>query len=91
MKQGLVTETKQKLEVIADILYRGYVQEGIATMTEVLPNLAEIASDIQGTELQERLLNDSLTPALEAMENQDGTLLADLITYELIDLLDSIG
>ena len=37
---------------------------------------------------QQRLITDALSPILSAMEEEDGTLLADLITYELVELLD---
>ena len=38
--------------------------------------------------LQQRLITDALMPILSAMEEEDGTLMADLITYELVEILD---
>ena len=57
-------------------------------MNGVIPNLSLIASGIQDEALQQRLITDALSPILSAMEEEDGTLLADLITYELVELLD---
>ena len=80
MEQELIQDTKETLLTIADILYQGRVSDGIAAMNGVIPNLSLIASGIQDT--------DALSPILSAMEEEDGTLLADLITYELVELLD---
>ena len=81
--------------------HRGYVSQGVqirrigkSWITDrnmrsgVIPNLSLIASGIQDEALQQRLITDALSPILSAMEEEDGTLLADLITYELVELLD---
>lgn len=88
MEQELIQDTKETLLTIADILYQGRVSDGIAAMNSVIPNLSLIASGIQDEALQQRLITDALSPILSAMEEEDGTLLADLITYELVELLD---
>ncbi len=90
MDKAFLTETKDKLNVIADKLYKGNVTEGIADMGAVLPDIANIAGGVESEELQQKLLVDVLTPALEAMENKDGALLADIISYELVDFIDSL-
>lgn len=88
MEQELIQDTKETLLTIADILYQGRVSDGITAMNGVIPNLSLIASGIQDEALQQRLITDALSPILSAMEEEDGTLLADLITYELVELLD---
>lgn len=88
MEQELIQDTKETLLTIADILYQGRVSDGIVAMNGVIPNLSLIASGIQDEALQQRLITDALSPILSAMEEEDGTLLADLITYELVELLD---
>lgn len=88
MEQELIQDTKETLLTIADILYQGRVSDGIAAMNGVIPNLSLIASGIQDEALQQRLITDALSSILSAMEEEDGTLLADLITYELVELLD---
>ena len=85
MEQELIQDTKETLLTIADILYQGRVSDGIAAMNGVIPNLSLIASGIQDEALQQRLITDALSPILSAMEEEDG---ADLITYELVELLD---
>ena len=88
MEQELIRETKEELLSIADTLYHGLVSDGIASMNQVIPNLSMIASQIQDESLQSRLVSDALSPLLSAMEEEDGTLMADLITYELVEILD---
>lgn len=88
MEPNIVFDTKEALLGIADTLYQGRVSDGIAAMNTVIPNLSVIATDIKDEELQKRLLTDALAPILSAMEAEDGILLADLITYELVEILD---
>lgn len=88
MEEKILAETKETLLTIADTLYQGNVSEGIASMQSVIPNLSVIASAITDEEMQQRLITEALSPILSAMEEEDGTLLADLITYELVEILD---
>lgn len=88
MEQELIQDTKETLLTIADILYQGRVSDGIAAMNGVIPNLSLNCVRYPGEALQQRLITDALSPILSAMEEEDGTLLADLITYELVELLD---
>ena len=90
MDRELLEITKEKLSEIADILYKDNVNLGMAKMAEVIPSLATISVSIVDADMQTRLINDGLTPALEAMENKDATLLADVITYEIITLIDEL-
>lgn len=88
MEQRILSDTKEALLKIADTLYQGRLSDGIASMNAVIPNLSVIAADITDEALQQRLITDALSPILSAMEAEDGTLLADLITYELVEILD---
>lgn len=90
MEQNLIEKTKEQLLTIEDTLYQGGVSDGIAAMNAVIPNLAVIADHIENEDLKQKLVADALTPILSAMENEDGTLMADLITYELVELLDRL-
>ena len=88
MGQELIQDTKETLLTIADILYQGRVSDGIAAMNRVMPNISLNATGSQNDALQQRLITDALSPILSAMEEEDGTLMADLITYELVEILD---
>lgn len=87
----MIEKIKEQLEVAADILYRGDVNKGMAEMSGAIPEIAMIATGIEDSDIQTRLMNDALAPILAAMEEKDSTLLADLISYELIPILEELG
>ena len=90
MDQIILDRVKERLQDIAYILYKGNTQEGIAQMSQALPDIAVIVTWISDANVQNRLITDALTPAMEAMEEQDGIWLADVITYELLDILNTL-
>ena len=90
MDRNTLQETIDVLNDIADKLYQGYVNEGMADMNKIISNLAVISTWIVDEDLTNRLISDALSPILEAMEEQDGTGLADLITYELLEILEAL-
>lgn len=90
MDEKLLKETCETLTEIAEILYKGDVQTGIAAMNLVIPNLAVVATWVTDEAVNKRLVEEALTPALQAMEEQDGTMLADIITYELLDIFSTL-
>ncbi len=87
MDKMVLKQTISQLNQIADVLYKGNTRAGIAAMGMVIPNLTLVSTLIDDEEMKARLVNDALTPALQAMEEQDGVLLADIITYELLGIL----
>lgn len=86
----LIADTCEKLSEIADTLYRGDTRMGIAAMGLVISALAEIGDFIRDEEIKNRLVQESLIPIMKAMEDRDGVMLADLITYELLELLHTL-
>ena len=90
MDRELLKTTKEKLSEIADVLYKNNVNLGMAKMVEAIPLLAAISTTITDMDMQTRLVNDGLAPALEAMEDKDSTLLADIITYEIIAVIEDL-
>lgn len=89
-REVFMEETRAKLSNIADTLYKGDTTLGIAMMGKVIQDLADIATKIEDKDLSDRYVNDGLAQALTAMENNDGTLLADVITYEIIEVIDAL-
>lgn len=90
MDKRVLMEMKTKLENITEVLYKGKVDEGIARMSEVLPDISLMAAEIKDEGVQQQLITDALTPLLEAMEDRDGTMMADIISYELIPIADNM-
>lgn len=90
MDKGLLLVTVNQLKEIADILYKGESARGIAAIQNVIPNIAVISDDIEDEGVKDKLLNEALAPMLDAMQENDGVTLADIITYELIELLETL-
>lgn len=90
MDRNRIETTKERLLETADILYQGRIADGMAALQNVISALGDIAEEISDEALQQRLLTEVLTPIVAAMEAEDGTLLADLITYELVELLETL-
>lgn len=88
MNRQILEDVKIKLQETADILYKDNLDQGIAGMSQVIPHIAIMAAEMNDEELQTRLIKDALRPALDAMERKDATLLADIISYELIKIVD---
>ena len=86
-KQGLIDE----LNAISDILYKGNTILGISKMNDVIPRIAKFAEEIDEEESRARLISDMLSPILEAMETQDGSMLADVISYELVEFIKEMA
>lgn len=87
MDKKILDGLKKNLNDIADILYRGDTIEGIAHISNVIPDIAAIASGMPSEEARQEMIDNALAPLLDAMEQEDGTLMADIITYELIPIL----
>lgn len=82
---------KKKMEDIADILYKGNTEQGIAAIKDILPYLSMLATDMENEELQGQFIEEVLSPLLQAMEDKDGTMMADIITFELIHMVEKMG
>ena len=81
---------KKTLQDIIEVLYKGETKKGMAMMSEVIPSLAVIAENMEDEGLRDRYVNDGLRQALEAMETNDGVLLADVLNYEIIEIIDML-
>lgn len=89
MDKELLNDMKEKLENIADLAYKGDTNNAIAMLGEILQSIEAVATWMDET-TRERMLEDALSPILSAMEACDGTMLADVITYELLEILNEM-
>lgn len=90
MNNELITQVITTLEEATEILYKGDVNKGMATMLSCFSQIEAIAAEITDEALLKRFMSDALTPALSAMEQADATELADIISYELIPILQEL-
>ena len=79
-----------QIDIVTELLYSGDVAEGMAKMQDVIPELAVLLQSINNEELERQITEDVLKPALDSMEERDGTTLADILQYELLPLLEAI-
>lgn len=89
MEKERLAEAIEKLNAIANTIYKGEITQGMADMAGVIPTLAEVAGELS-EEQQDAFVNDALKPALEAMEDNDGTMIADIISYEIVPMLEQL-
>lgn len=91
IEKDMLIIMKKKMEDIADILYKGNTEQGIAAIKDILPYLSMLATDMENEELQGQFIEEVLSPLLQAMEDKDGTMMADIITYELVHMVEKMG
>lgn len=78
------------LDKIIELLYQEEADTAYSLLVRCLPIMSAYISDMEDTDLQEKIM-ESLKEAVNAMENNDYTLLADIMQYELIEKLEQIG
>lgn len=90
MDQEIKRKMQLQIDIVTELLYSGEVAEGMAKMQDVVPELAVLLQSINNEELERKIIEDVLKPALDSMEERDGTTLADILQYELLPLLEAI-
>lgn len=78
------------LKKVAELLYQEEHNKAYGLLVKCLPIMGVCIEEIEDKELQREIL-DSLTEAIAAMENNDYTLLADILQYDVIEKLEAIG
>lgn len=77
---------RQKLEAVIELLYQQNMQNAYRGMTEILPMIeAIIGEQSAGVQVE---LTQVMKDALEAMEQGDMTLLADILQYDLLERIE---
>ena len=85
MNQELIGQVKNMLLQIIDLLYQENITPAYTGLAAVLPQLEQVIAQLEPETQQE--LAEKLQEALEAMENGDNTLLADILQYEILEQL----
>lgn len=87
MEAKSVQEVINEIKETTELLYQENMQEGYEKLSATLHHLTSLTSDITD-EAEQNAFVEVLKPALEAMEEMDMTLLADVLQYELIPKLE---
>lgn len=77
---------REELEHVTELFYQQKSKEGYEKLQILLADISLYVSNVQDEEQQQELL-ETLTEALNAMEEKDTTLLADILKYELLEKL----
>lgn len=78
------------LKKITELLYQENYGDAYSLLIKCLPIMGVYIGEIQDETLQREIM-DSLTEGITAMEENDYTLLADILQYDVIEKLDMIG
>ena len=76
----------EELQQIAELLYQENIQPAYAMLANVLPRIEVLISGIEDDSVRDELV-EKFGAALGAMEEEDNTLLADILQYEIIETL----
>lgn len=94
--EELKAELKKNLEIATDLFYRQYTEMGYKTLLILLDKLSEFMICLEKENIDgmydEQIINLSkvLSESLKAMENNDSILLADMLEYDLKEILEDI-
>lgn len=78
------------LKKITELLYQEDYNTAYGLLVKCLPIMGVYIEEIENQDLQREIL-DALTQAIAAMEDNDYTLLADVLQYDVIEKLETIG
>ena len=84
---------KDLLEVLSkvtELLYQEKHNEAYGILIKCLPIMGIYIGEIEDENMQREIM-DALTEAVAAMENNDYTLLADVLQYDVIEKLETLG
>lgn len=87
---------KQKIELTADFFYKQKSSGGYQVLISVIDDLLVLASELKAFSdhaevlLAYQELAEKLQEITEAMEQKDTILIADMMKYDIIELLEKI-
>lgn len=82
----LKEKIKEEVTSVVDLLYQQNIKEAYPRLVQTLPLLEQFFASFEEEKRGEWTV--VLHSALEAMEQQDVTLLADILQYEILERMD---
>lgn len=91
-----INKNVEELQELAKMFYQGDINQGFAKMEEatskilaMVDGLVQLSTmDSTKTALDMNFVNAALTEILNSYEKKDGILIADLLTFELLDYVN---
>ena len=85
-----MNELLNELKEITELLYQEKIAKANGKLLETLALLAKYIERIENNVLQQEIIC-SLNEAVIAMEKEDYTLLADILQYDIMEKIESMG
>lgn len=94
----IINKDMKSLQELATLFYQGSYIKGFDSMQEsteqilaIIDNLVKLSeTDPTKPSIELNYVNAALTEIMNAYENRDGILIADLLTFELLDHFNSV-
>ncbi len=87
---------KSKISLVADWFYQQKVQAGYRELISIIDDITAVSVILEVNKEREDVcqlhqrLSESLQSIMAAMEHKDTVLIADTMSYELLDLIDEL-
>ncbi|MBN1041188.1 hypothetical protein [Clostridium botulinum] len=91
-----IIQLEKNIEEIVKILQGTEYKEGIKALNSVIEGINWVAIAVENTkelhkkEISLNKLNEKLNEIVQALENEDNILMADLFQYELLPIIENI-
>ncbi|MBN1057670.1 hypothetical protein FDC27_07115 [Clostridium botulinum] len=91
-----IIQLEKNIEEIVKILQGTEYKEGIKALNSVIEGINLVAIAVENTkelhkkEISLNKLNEKLNEIVQALENEDNILMADLFQYELLPIIENI-
>ncbi|NFH68699.1 hypothetical protein FDC35_01810 [Clostridium botulinum] len=91
-----IIQLEKNIEEIVKILQGTEYKEGIKALNSVIEGINLVAIAVENTkelhkkEISLNKLNEKLNEIVQALENEDNILMADLFQYELLPVIENI-
>lgn len=93
-----ISDLKVTIDEISSAFYQQNEKQGYQMFEKSYPALIQIIDilllmddESKITEKEKGLISDYLMAALQALENKDTVLLADVLKYDVMELLSGVG
>lgn len=91
-----IDDAIQAIDINTELFYQNKIDDGYKNLDSTLGKISFVIEDIiryqeqSGQDVQAKRFVEILTEAMRALENKDALLLADILQYDLKELLEEV-
>lgn len=91
-----IDDTIQAIDINTELFYQNKIDEGYRKLDSTLGKISFVIEDIiryqeqSGQDVKAKRFVEILTEAMRALENKDALLLADILQYDLKEMLEDV-